>query len=327
MEGNAKLLGSAQVASVSGRGLAGLAAQAVGYAPALLVNAASFLVSAACLLAIRGRARTAVRPAGEAQAEPSAGLGRPRRRRPSLWLGRGRRHRGLRAGRRHRAGPPPCGRRSPRACGSSRPTRCCAGCTIYAAVANLTFAGSTSLFVVFLVRVVGISSASVGLLMAAGGIGGIGGALAARPLARRLGTARTLLLFDLGADLLGLLIPLTGTGLASAWYVLGTAAVSAGLTGGNIVVASFRQSYCPPAMLGRLTATPAVRRLRDHPARRRAGRAAWARLLGVRSALWVLMAGFALSGTLLLTSGIRSIRNLPAAPAPAPAAAPAPAPP
>ncbi|MGD0241753.1 MAG: MFS transporter [Streptosporangiaceae bacterium] len=51
IEGNAKLQGSATVASIGGRGAAGLAAQAVGNATALLFNAASFGVSAACLLA------------------------------------------------------------------------------------------------------------------------------------------------------------------------------------------------------------------------------------------------------------------------------------
>ena len=321
MEGNAKLLGSAQVASVSGRGLAGLAAQAVGYAPALLVNAASFLVSAACLLAIRGPARAAARPAGEARVEPSAEARPAAEASAEPMAGAG----------------PSAPRAEARPAAPRRATtvraEVAAGLrfiaadpllrrlTIYAAVANLTFAGSTSLFVVFLVRVVGISSASVGLLMAAGGIGGIGGALAARPLARRLGTARALLLFDLGADLLGLLVPLTGTGLASAWYILGTAAVSAGLTGGNIVVASFRQSYCPPAMLGRLTATQRFVAFGTIPlGALLAG--GLGTVLGVRAALWLLMGGFALSGTLLLTSGIRSVRDLPAAPAPAPAAAP-----
>ena len=53
VEGNAKLQGGAQVASIGGRGLAGLAAEAIGAAPALLFNSASFLVSAACLLRIR----------------------------------------------------------------------------------------------------------------------------------------------------------------------------------------------------------------------------------------------------------------------------------
>lgn len=53
IEGNAKLQGSASAAGIGGRGAAGLAAQAVGAAAALLFNAASFVVSAACLLSIR----------------------------------------------------------------------------------------------------------------------------------------------------------------------------------------------------------------------------------------------------------------------------------
>ena len=53
VEGNAKLQGSAEVAQIGGRAAAGLAAQAVGDAAALLFNSASFLVSAGCLLSIR----------------------------------------------------------------------------------------------------------------------------------------------------------------------------------------------------------------------------------------------------------------------------------
>ncbi|MGH7734366.1 MAG: MFS transporter, partial [Gemmatimonadales bacterium] len=53
VEGDTKLQGSASVAAIGGRGAAGLAADAVGAATALLFNAASFLVSAACLLRIR----------------------------------------------------------------------------------------------------------------------------------------------------------------------------------------------------------------------------------------------------------------------------------
>ena len=51
--GSARLQGGASVAAIAGRGFAGLAAQAVGAVAALLFNAASFLVSALCLLRIR----------------------------------------------------------------------------------------------------------------------------------------------------------------------------------------------------------------------------------------------------------------------------------
>ena len=271
LEGNAKLQGSAQVASVSGRGLAGLAAQAVGYAPALLFNAGSFLVSAACLLAIRTARPAVPRRATTVRAEVAAGA-------------------------RFIVADPLLRR-----------------LTIYPAVANMAWAGSSSLLVLFLVRVVGISSAGVGLLMATSGIGGIGGAIAARPAARRLGTARALLLFDLGAELLALLIPLTGRGPAVAWYVAGAAVLSAGSTGGNIIVASFRQSYCPPAMLGRVVASQRFVAFGAIPlGALLAG--GLGTVLGVRAALWILLAGFALSGTILLTRVILSGRDLPAAP-------------
>ena len=63
VEGNAKLQGSASMATITGRGTAGLAVVALGPGPAVLLNAASFLVSAGCLLRIRpaaagGRVRT-----------------------------------------------------------------------------------------------------------------------------------------------------------------------------------------------------------------------------------------------------------------------------
>ncbi len=55
VEGNAKLAGSTSAARLGGPGLAGLVAQALSVVTALLFNAASFLVSAACLLGIRHR--------------------------------------------------------------------------------------------------------------------------------------------------------------------------------------------------------------------------------------------------------------------------------
>ena len=52
-EGNAKLLGSQQVAQVGGPGLGGLLAQAGGPVTGLLANAASFAVSFCCLTAMQ----------------------------------------------------------------------------------------------------------------------------------------------------------------------------------------------------------------------------------------------------------------------------------
>jgi hypothetical protein len=52
-EGNAKLQASSSAAALGGRGLSGVVTQLVGATAAIVFNAASFVVSAACLLAIR----------------------------------------------------------------------------------------------------------------------------------------------------------------------------------------------------------------------------------------------------------------------------------
>jgi predicted MFS family arabinose efflux permease len=275
VEGNAKLQGGAQVASIGGRGLAGLAAEAIGAAPALLFNSASFLVSAACLLRIRPPAKPA---APDPPAEP------PRR---------GRLHEQTWEGIRFVARDPYL-----------------RFFTIYAAVSNLAYAGNLALVVVFLVRVVGLSSAAVGALTATSGLGGLLGALVARRLTRVLGTARTLLLTTLGSGLTSLLIPLTAKGPRIACYVAGSALVAGGIVIGNVILGSFRQAYCPPAMLGRVTASMRFLTFGAIPlGALLAG--ALGTALGVRDGLWVDLALFAASGLFLLTRDIRTARDLP----------------
>jgi MFS family permease len=183
--------------------------------------------------------------------------------------------------------------------------------TVYPAVANLTYSGSTALVVVFLVRTVGFSGTEAGLLMASGSVGGVLGALTARRLARWLGTSRALLAGVAGTGLSGLLIPLTASGPRAACYVIGSGLVSAGIVIGNIIVGSFRQAYCPPAMLGRIIASM---RFLAYGAisvgALLAGELATA--LGVRAALWIIMAIYALIGPYLLSRLSWSDRDLPA---------------
>jgi hypothetical protein len=270
-EGNAKLLGSAQAAAIAGRGLAGLAAEAAGAATALLFDAASFLVSAACLLRIHAMAATP----REGTASVLAGT----------W-------RGVRFVARDRY---------------LRPL------TVYGAVANLAYTGNLALVVVFLVRAVGLSSAAVGLLAATAGVGGVIGAALAGPLIRALGTARALICATLGSGLAGLLIPFTGPGPRIACYVIGSGTVAAGLAVGNVIVASFKQAYCPPSMLGRVTASMRFVVWGTIPlGSLLAGGLGTA--MGIRNGLSAMLALFAASGLLLLTRDIRSARDLPAAP-------------
>jgi predicted MFS family arabinose efflux permease len=182
--------------------------------------------------------------------------------------------------------------------------------TIYPAVSNLAYSGSTALVVVFLIRVAGFGAAAVGLLMAFAGIGGLLGAVTARRLARRLGTARTLWLSALATGLFGLLIPLTATGPRATCYAIGSAVVAAGIIVFNTIASSFRQTYCPPSMLGRITASMSFLVFGSIPlGALLAG--ALGDTLTVRAALWVTLTIYALSGTLLLTPALCQESDLP----------------
>ncbi len=133
IEGNAKLQAGGAVTRIGGPGLGGLASQAIGPAATLLFNAASFLVSAACLLGIR------------------AGAGQLRRPRPATTI----RH-DIAEGIRFVAG-----------------NRFLRPMAIFAALQNFALAGYLALIVVFLVRSVGLRPGAVGVLLAVGGAGGL----------------------------------------------------------------------------------------------------------------------------------------------------------
>lgn len=110
----------------------------------------------------------------------------------------------------------------------------------------------------------------------------------------------------------GLLIPLTATGPRVACYLAGTGIVSATIVGNNIIMASFRQAYSPPAMLGRVVASQRFLAYGSAPAGALlAGTLATA--IAIRPALWILLTVFALSGSLLLIRPLVANRDLPAA--------------
>jgi predicted MFS family arabinose efflux permease len=269
-EGNAKLMGSREVAQIGGPGLGGLLAQAAGPVTGLFANAVSFAVSFCCL--------TAIRP--------------PRDRRPGTPAAGGMLD-GLRF-----AWRDPYLR----------------AMTAFSSLANLALTGADALIVVFLVRTVGLSSASAGLVVGSFGVGGVLGALIARPMGRRFGTARAILAADAGGLSCALLLPLTTSGPRLAFASAAMICVACGIVIGNVIVVSFMQTYVPPAILGRVTsATRAVGYAMMPVGALLAG--ALATALGVRDALWILTALIAASGLLYLLTPMRRLRDLPQRPA------------
>ncbi|MEV8409048.1 MFS transporter, partial [Streptomyces niveus] len=137
------------------------------------------------------------------------------------------------------------------------------------------------------------------------------GAYAARRVAARLGTARATLVFELGLAVFALLIPLTVGGAGVLFYVAGGFCVAAGVVAGNVIKASFQQRYCPPELLGRLTASTAFLNYGTIPLGALLG-GTLGTVLGVRTAMWITTAGVPLAGLILLFSPIGRARDLPA---------------
>lgn len=273
-EGNAKLQASSSAAALGGRGLSGLVTQILGATAALVFNAASFLVSAACLLAIQTPATgpASARQVSTLRREVAEGMALVSR---DPYL---------------------------------RPL------ALFGGLANLALDAFAALVVVFLVRVVGLAPGVTGLLTALPGLGGLLAALAARPIIAKIGSARGLLLAAVGALPFALLIPLAGQGLRLVFYAAGVLVAATGITMGNIIMVTFRQVYCPPGMLGRVTATMRFVALGTSPFGALAGGTlgTW---LGPRNALWVVLSVLAVSGVLLLGRDFTRHRDLPAAPA------------
>ncbi|GAA2039514.1 MFS transporter [Catenulispora yoronensis] len=217
-EGNAKLEGAQQAAVVSGGSLGGLLIQAVTAAFGLVVDAASYVVSTVCLLAIRKPEpeRPGPRPDSSLRQEIRDGF-RFLARDPYLRI-----------------------------------------LTIGAAVDNFLLSGGQALLVVFLVRDLGLSAGGIGVLMAGDCLGGVVGALFAGRIARRLGTARALLTLSLASTPFGLLIPMATHGPGLALFALGLLIPAAGIVAVNVIGAAWRQAYCPPDMLGRIGSSGSV---------------------------------------------------------------------
>ncbi|SBT44365.1 MFS transporter [Micromonospora auratinigra] len=272
-EGNAKLHASRTASYLVGPGLAGLIAQLAGAVTAVLLDALSFLVSAACLRRIRTVEPPPVRPAGAStlRREVADGL-RFVLHDPYLRV-----------------------------------------LTLFGAASNIGLTGYQAVLVVFLVRSAGLPAGAVGLLIGLAGVGGILGALLATTLGRRLGTGRALLVAAALTGPPALLIPLAGPGVRVLWLVLGGALVSLGVAVGNVVKGSFRQTYTPHRLLGRVTVSMQLLNYGTIPVA--------AVLAGVLGAMWgpagairLTTAWLAATPLILLLGPLRRRRDLPAAP-------------
>ncbi|WP_234363536.1 MFS transporter [Streptomyces sp. TN58] len=273
IEGNAKIQGAEAATRIAGPALGGGLVTAFGAATGLLVEVLSCLFCLVCILLIRSR-------------EPA----RTKREREEPFT------RQIATGLRFVARDP-----------YLRPI------ITYGAVVNLGLTGYTTIQIVFLVQSVGVDASVVGGLVAVAGLGGILGSLVARPLGQRFGTARSVVVCQLATGPFVLLSPLTTPGAGLAFFCVGTCMLIAGVVACNVVLGSFRQSYCPPSLLGRVVATSMFVLHSTIPVG-----ALLAGVLGDTvgplATMWIMAALIAPCGMILLLSPMRRQRDLPSEP-------------
>ncbi len=123
------------------------------------------------------------------------------------------------------------------------------------ATSNLFGAMTAAILVLYLVRHFGMSPGLIGLVMTVGNAGWLLGATGNARLSRRLGTGRTtvggIVLCGLGA----LLVPAAPAGGPVPWLVAAEFLLSLGSTTYNIGQLSVRQAITPPSLHGRMNAT------------------------------------------------------------------------
>lgn len=182
--------------------------------------------------------------------------------------------------------------------------------TLFGCLSNLVLAGYQAILVVFLVNVVGLSSGATGLMIALISLGGVSGAMLARWAATTFGSARAVFYGRLLLTPAGLLIPLTTRGAGLALFVLGSVTIDAVLIVGNIIWASWAQSYYPAQMRGRVSTSISVFAYGVAPVG-----ALLAGLIashaGARAALWVMLGVLALSSLAQLAGPLPRLRDLP----------------
>jgi predicted MFS family arabinose efflux permease len=210
---NSRLLGSEQVANIAGPGIGAVIVELSSAVLGLVVDSASFVLSAACLFSIRAR-------------EPVDN--RPDKPRSSVRAD-------IRAATRFLVRDPYL--------------RVMTGSS---ASGNLALSGIQALTVVFLIRTAGLRPWTVAADTIMVGLGGFLGAFIAPKVCRRLGSARALLLSTPVFDAFLLLFPFAGHGVRLVFALAGVLAWATGVVMKNVIVGAFRQAYCPPEMRGRL---------------------------------------------------------------------------
>ncbi len=276
VEGNAKLEATDAMAEITGPGLGGLLVQAITAQLAIAFDALSFLISALLLGAIRRAEVPAASDTGDDG--------------PTLIHD-------LRVGL--------------RACVLHPLVQPVFLVEALSAFLNGVFA---TLYTVFALKTLGLTAATLGLVISVGGIGALFGALLAARFSAWLGMGRALIVCMTVSRVAGLLIPMARgpEWLAVSCLVSHQLVGDAMLIGYYVLAISMRQTVLPHDTLGRANATFHVTVGLLLPiGALLAGSIAAA--TDVRTALWISALGGLANPVILQLSAIRSLKRMPTA--------------
>ncbi|HET7080999.1 MAG TPA: MFS transporter [Chloroflexia bacterium] len=274
VEGNSKLEASGAMAEIGGPALAGVLVQTITGPIAILLDACSFLVSAATVIAIR-------------KPEPPPA---PRAPQASFWY--------------EAAGGLRFIARQPM-------LRAIAG---FESIGSFFGGFYAALYTLYTVSVVGVSPAMLGVLVAGGGIGGLLGTLITGPVTRRLGRGATMVATAVLGALLSFNTALAagpplivGVALLLSAQVIGDCFDTVFF----INAVSLRQQITPDPLLGRMNAGMRFLTGGVHPFGILLG-GALGGLIGMQNAFWIAGAGGVLAAAWIIRSPIRQIDRPPA---------------
>ncbi|KMS76211.1 MFS transporter [Streptomyces viridochromogenes] len=173
------------------------------------------------------------------------------------------------------------------------------------------FSGMTSaLAMVFLIRVLHVSPALTGLIMAGSAIGAIAGGLFAGQLAKKVGSARIIWMSMLVFSAPQVIAAAAWQGWGVLLFPLGWGVTGFAFMVYNVAQVSYRQSVTPPELMGRMNAAVRWVVWGTLPLGSILG-GALGTLIGVRPALMVAFIGSWAAGWFVFFSPLRHIRDIP----------------
>ena len=182
---------------------------------------------------------------------------------------------------------------------------------IAASTATFNFFGSvmSAILLVYLVRTVGLSPGTIGLILAVGNIGYLVGAVVSGRTARLIGVGPTIVLGSaLGAS--ALLVPIAPESNAIPFLIAYSALIGLGLPLYNITQVSFRQAITPERLQGRMNSVMRFIVWGVIPIGTLLS-GAIAATIDLRAAIWIGAIGSALAFLPVLLSPVRTLREMP----------------